>query len=284
MTRIAVIAPGAMGAGIGKRLVGNGAEVLTVLDGRSAASVARAQAAGMAGAPESALADADVILSIIPPGEALALAERLAPVLAGAERKPVYADCNAVSPQTVRRIEAVIAPTGASFADAGIIGGPPREGEPGPVLYVCGPGADSVASLAGFGLRVTKLDGPVGAASGLKMSYAGITKGITALGAAMILAATRFGAAEHLRQELAASQAPLLARFGRAIPDMYSKAYRWVAEMQEIADFAEEDAPARALYQAMAEFYAQLAAENQAGGESIAALDAFLQPSALPDR
>ena len=277
MKRIAILAPGAMGAGVGKRLVENGAEVLTLLEGRSAASVARAEAAGMRGVRDGDLADTDIILSIVPPGEARALAERLAPVLAGAGRKPVYADCNAVSPQTVQLIEAAIAPTGARFADAGIIGGPPREGEPGPVFYACGPGADGVAALAGFGLRVNTLDGPVGAASGLKMSYAGITKGITALGAAMILAATRFGAAEHLRGELAASQAPLLARFGRAIPDMYSKAYRWVAEMQEIADFAEEDPAARALYQAMADFYAHLAAENAAGGASIAALDAFLQ-------
>lgn len=47
MTVIAVIAPGAMGAAIGARLAGEGAEVWTVLSGRSPASVAHAAAAGM---------------------------------------------------------------------------------------------------------------------------------------------------------------------------------------------------------------------------------------------
>ena len=47
MTTIAVIAPGAMGAGIGMHLARHGARVVTSLDGRSAASRARAAAAGM---------------------------------------------------------------------------------------------------------------------------------------------------------------------------------------------------------------------------------------------
>ena len=248
-----------------------------MLDGRSAASAERARAAGIRAVDPTGIADSDLVLSIVPPGEALGLAERLAPLLAAARRKPAYADCNAVSPQTALRIQAVVAPTGARFADAGIIGGLPRDGEPGPVFYACGPGADAVASLGRFGLRVKPLDGLVGAASGLKMSYAGITKGITALGAAMILAASRFGAADELRQELADSQSALLARFDRAIPDMYPKAYRWVAEMQEIADFAGEDEAARDLYRAMARFYERLAAGHEAGGDEIAALDTFLR-------
>jgi 3-hydroxyisobutyrate dehydrogenase-like beta-hydroxyacid dehydrogenase len=79
------------------------------------------------------------------------------------------------------------------------------------------------------------LDGPVGAASALKMSYAGITKGLVALSSAMMLAATRAGAAEGLRRELERSQPQLLAWFSRMVPPMYDKAYRWVGEMEEIA-------------------------------------------------
>ena len=51
--------------------------------------------------------------------------------------------------------------------------------------------------------------GPIGAASAMKMSYAGITKGFTALGAAMMLAASRAGTAEALKAELSASQPAL---------------------------------------------------------------------------
>jgi L-threonate 2-dehydrogenase len=60
------------------------------------------------------------------------------------------------------------------------------------------------------GLDIRIVGGGMGAASALKMSYAGITKGLTALGAAMMLGATRAGVAEALHAELAASQPALL--------------------------------------------------------------------------
>ncbi|MEI9985679.1 MAG: NAD(P)-binding domain-containing protein [Aliidongia sp.] len=174
---IAVVAPGSMGAAIGRRLVERGAEVRTALAGRSAATRARAAAAGMVAAEPSGLAEAGFILSIVPPGEALALAESLVPVLTQATHKPLYVDCNAVSPDTVARIATVIAPTGCRFVDAGIIGGPPQPDAAGPVFYASGPDAGCLAALAEYGLEISLLDGPIGAASALKMSYAGITKG-----------------------------------------------------------------------------------------------------------
>ena len=273
---IAVIAPGAMGSGIARRLTEHGATVPTLLDGRSAATRARAQAAGMAAADEAAVARADIILSIVPPGEAAALAERLAPALRAATRKPVYVDCNAVNVDTVKAIAAIVAPTGSGFADGGIIGMPPVPGTPGPVLYLAGPAAKDLGVLADMGLRIRVLDGPVGAASALKMSYAGITKGLTGLAAAMILAASRDGAAPALHAELAESQPQLLARFGKGLPDMYAKAYRWVAEMREIAGFLGPDDPARLIYEGMAGLYERLAADAAGDKRDIAALDAFL--------
>jgi 3-hydroxyisobutyrate dehydrogenase-like beta-hydroxyacid dehydrogenase len=276
MPVIAVIAPGAMGAAVGARLVEHGAEVWTVLAGRSPASAARAKAAGMMDVDAQQVSAADIVLSIVPPGEALALARSLSPVLREAARKPVYADCNAVSPQTVAAIAAEVDAAGVRFVDAGIIGGPPKPGTPGPLIYTSGPHAPALAMLAQHGLRVSDLHGPVGAASGLKMSYAGITKGLTALASAMMLAATRFGAAPALAAELAASQPDLLKHLTRSVPDMYPKAYRWVAEMQEIAAFAGEDAPTRDIYTAIAALYAGLAQDAAGPKQEVGALDAFL--------
>jgi len=82
------------------------------------------------------------------------------------------------------------------------------------------------------------LDSPIGAASGLKLSYAGLTKGIHCLGAAMVAAASRDGLAGALRDELARSQPEFLARLERFIPAMFPKAYRWIAEMEQIADLS----------------------------------------------
>ena len=55
------------------------------------------------------------------------------------------------------------------------------------------------------------------AASAMKMSYAGITKGTQALGAAMLLAATRGGTADALFAELSSSQPQMLPWLKRSL-------------------------------------------------------------------
>ena len=256
---IAILAPGAMGSAVARRLSENGARVLTSLKGRSEATLKRAADAGMIGAEDDAIADADIILSIVPPGEALGLAQRLASSLFEASRKPVYVDCNAVSPETVVAIGRVIGPTGARFVDAGIIGGPPKQGYAGPVFYLSGEAAPDVLVLKDFGLELRVLDETIGTASALKMSYGGITKGLTALASAMILAASRAGVAPHLKRELSESQPQLSAWFERQVPSMFSKAYRWVAEMEEVSEFAGEDRAAREMFESYAALYRRLA-------------------------
>jgi len=274
---VAIVAAGAMGSGVAKRLREHGATVLTSLAGRSAASAERAKAAGMQAVDDARLMDADLFLSIVPPGEALALAQRFAPLLAAANRKPVYVDCNAVNPQTMSRIAEVVSATGTQFAAAGIIGPPPKPGSTNTKFYVSGPAAQDVAVLNDYGLIVRVLEGDVTAASALKMSYAGITKGFTALGAAMMLAAAREGSAEALKAELAESQGPLLAWLARQTPSMYGKAYRWVAELDEIAGFVGEDFPEHAMLNAAARLYDRLAQDVAGEKTEIAVLDRFVE-------
>jgi 3-hydroxyisobutyrate dehydrogenase-like beta-hydroxyacid dehydrogenase len=278
---VAILAQGAMGAGVAARLAAHGVTVLTNLDGRSAASAARAAAAGMQAVPLRSLAQADAVLSILPPDQAEATAATLAPILAAAPTPPLYADCNAISPETMGRIAALLGGRGLRVVDAGIIGGPPRDGYAGPVVYVSGPEAPGlVALLAGRGIDLRVMEEPIGAASALKMSYAGITKGLVAIGSAMMLAATRAGAADALRAELAVSQPALSAWFARMVPSMFDKAYRWAGEMQEIADFTHDDPGANAMYGGAAALYARIA--DPAAAEEIAALRAFLDGAAPP--
>lgn len=274
---IAIIAPGSMGAGVARRLTEHGVAVLTCLAGRSQQSIDRARAAGMREVDERQLMEADFLLSIVPPAEALALARRLGPLLAAANRKPVYADCNAVSPQTMLRIADTVAETGAPFVAAGIIGPPPKPGSNNTKFYASGPAAGELARLNDFGLIVRVLDGPLTAASALKMSYAGITKGFTALGAAMILAAGRAESAEALKAELAESQPALNGFLTRQMPSMYGKAYRWVAELDEIAQFVGKDHPEHAMLDAAAKLYQRIAADVAGDNEETGALDKFVK-------
>jgi 3-hydroxyisobutyrate dehydrogenase-like beta-hydroxyacid dehydrogenase len=272
---VAVIAPGMMGAAVGKRLADNRVKVLTSLEGRSDETAARAKAATMLAASDAEIAAADFILSILPPGDALALAERFQPALMASNAKAVFVDCNAINPLTVERVAAAIAPSGCPFVDAGIIGSPPKPGDAGPRFYASGAAAPRFADLRAYGLDIRVLDGALSAASALKMSYAGITKGTQAIGAAMMLAATRAGSAEALSAELQSSQKEMLAWFKRALAAMPPKAYRWVAEMHEIAGFVDEDPAAHELYKGAAHFYERIAEDFEADKKGVAALSAF---------
>jgi 3-hydroxyisobutyrate dehydrogenase-like beta-hydroxyacid dehydrogenase len=272
---VAVIAPGMMGSAVGKRLTAAGLEVRTLLAGRSEGTFRRAAAAGMRGVEPDRIVEADFILSIVPPAEALPLAESLAPALRAARHKPIYVDCNAVSPQTVLQIDRVVRETGAGFVDGGIIGPPPDPDSSKTRIYLSGPDAGKIAILSEYGLSMPVQPGPVGAASAMKMSYAGITKGFTALGAAMMLAATRAGTADALIAEMAVSQPALLKWLASQMPKMHSKAHRWVAEMEEIAAFVGADRPGAGFYAAAARLYEEIAVDFDGRRVETAALDAF---------
>ncbi len=266
MTTIAVIAMGEMGAGIGGRLARGGARVITSLEGRSAASVERAHKAGVAAATDAAIGQA----------EAQRVAELWVAAFADAPRKPVYLDCNAVSVDTAAQIAGIVSAGGMRFIDASIIGAPGRADTPGPALYLSGEQPDDVETLCGHGLRARSTGGAVGAASALKMAYAGINKGFSALAAAMVLAAREAGAAEALRTELGESVPLVLEHIGRTLPDMYSKAWRWDFEMQQVAQFAGADANLAKLYEGMAGFYATLGRDWDGERNAAAAIDEFL--------
>jgi 3-hydroxyisobutyrate dehydrogenase-like beta-hydroxyacid dehydrogenase len=229
-------------------------------------------------ADDDALIDgADFFLSIVPPGEAVALAQRFVPALTRAKKKPIYVDCNAISPATTVEIGAVLEPTGCPCVDAGIIGPPPPPNPTGTRFYVSGAAAKDVARLSEFGVPFLLLDGPVGAASALKMSYAGITKGFTAVAVAMILGATRAGSADALHRELELSQPHFLAWLSRQVPRMYPKAYRWVAEMEEIGHFLEDGTPGGDMFANVARLYRDIAdmARSPSAGDTVAQLSAF---------
>jgi 3-hydroxyisobutyrate dehydrogenase-like beta-hydroxyacid dehydrogenase len=179
----------------------------------------------------------------------------------------------------VLKIADEIAATGCSFVGAGIIGPPPKPGSTNTKIYASGPAARDFARLNDYGLIVRVLEGPMTAASALKMSYAGITKGFTALGTAMMLAATRGGSAKALRAELAESRPDLLRYLSNQVPSMYSKAYRWVAELDEIASFVGDERAEHEMLAAAARLYERIADDFEKDMNEIGALDRFLNKS-----
>ncbi|WP_110685450.1 NAD(P)-dependent oxidoreductase [Salinicola aestuarinus] len=262
-TTVALLAPGAMGAAIARRLTDHGVEVITSLVGRSDASVTRARDAGMRDVDLDELMRASLLLSVVPPAEAEALAVSLAPHLASAPTPPVYCDLNAVSTATLSRIEHVIRGAGAEFVDGGIIG-PPPSAEKTPRIYVAGEHSDLMTALNDAGLDVRALAGGCGSASALKLCFAGINKGMTALTTMMLIAAARSGAGSALRDELTERLPEVVTRIDEGIPDMLPKAWRWHPEMREIADFLDDSDPlnhnpaGRSTFEGFAALYEQL--------------------------
>jgi 3-hydroxyisobutyrate dehydrogenase-like beta-hydroxyacid dehydrogenase len=261
--RIGLIGTGEMGSAVGARLRANGVEVVTSLSGRSAASADRIARAGItvATSDDDVVAGSTFVLSIVPPGEAVAVAERYAPVIARMNGRTTFVDCNAIAPDTMAVVAGTV--SGAPCIDVGIVGGPPRDGYT-PKFYASGPDAGWLLALEDAGLAVRVLEGDIGLASAFKMCYAGISKGFTAIGTAMLAAAETHGLAGELEAELAESQPALKAWLDRQLPMMPPKAYRWVAEMHEIGR-STGDPAARAMYDAFADLYAAIARERGDG-------------------
>jgi 3-hydroxyisobutyrate dehydrogenase-like beta-hydroxyacid dehydrogenase len=261
MQTMAIMTPGDMGHAVGAQLRRHGLRVITNLEGRSARTRELAAQAGIepVADDQSLVREADALLAILVPAKALDLAQRIAPALERTGRALLYVECNAIAPESTRRAGAVIEAAGGRFVDAGIIGPPPRADGAGPRIYASGAHAQDLAALRDFGLDVRVIGPRVGDASAVKMCYAALTKGTTALLTQLSVAAERLGVSDVLRAELASSQAAMLERMRGEVPRMIPKAHRWVGEMAEIAATFEAAGLTPRTFEGAAELYAFVA-------------------------
>jgi hypothetical protein len=170
----------------------------------------------------------------------------------------------------------VLEAAGASYVDAGIIGPPPVPGA-SVRLYVCGGRANEIAALfQGCILQAITLEGPVGAASALKVCYAAWNKGATALLAAIRALAEQEGVDAALLAEWKISL-PDIPKRSEMVTVSARKAWRWIAEMEEIAASFEAAGLPAGFHLAAADIYRRLegfkdAAEKPSLAEITAAL------------
>jgi 3-hydroxyisobutyrate dehydrogenase-like beta-hydroxyacid dehydrogenase len=241
MTTVGIVSPGAMGSAVGAALLRGGARVVATAAGRSERTARLARAAGLELLPGLAevVAAADVVLSIVPPDQAEAVAAELS-------EARLLADLNAVSPATARRISAE--------ADGSISGPPPQQ--PGTTrIYLSGPRAPEVAALPFDGVDVVLVGDEVGAASAVKMSTASVYKGSIALLAQALRAADHYGVVDHVLGDLGEPADGA----GRRIARSAAKADRYVGEMHEIAAAQTAAGLEPALFEAMARVWAEIA-------------------------
>jgi 3-hydroxyisobutyrate dehydrogenase-like beta-hydroxyacid dehydrogenase len=125
---VAVVSPGAMGSALGVALARGGERVVATLAGRSERTARLAEQAGLELLPDlqTAVTEADVVLSVVPPAAAGAVAADLVRACEGSESAPLLVDLNAIAPETARGIAATAAERGLDVVDGSISGPPPR--------------------------------------------------------------------------------------------------------------------------------------------------------------
>jgi 3-hydroxyisobutyrate dehydrogenase-like beta-hydroxyacid dehydrogenase len=234
---VAVIGTGDMGSAVGAALARAGYRVVTAGEGRSSSSRQLAADAGIEDVRvlEAAVADASLVLSIVPPAAATTFAASAAAAMLNVGAQPVFAECNAVAPATVHAIERALAPTGAPFVDVGIVGRAPARDRERTRFYVSGASRAAVLELGVEELECIDLGDEIGIASALKMAYSSLNKGYDALLTTVLLAAERLGVRGPLMRELELSQAKALERMHARVPFLGSTAKRFAPEMAEIA-------------------------------------------------
>ena len=227
---VGLLHPGEMGAAVGAVLHQRGLRVLWASEGRSPETRERAEAAGLEDAGSAKeLAGSDVLLSVCPPHAALDVARSVG------RFEGLYVDGNAVAPATARKVAELVRTAGGELVDGGIVGSPPREAGT-TRLYLSGAQAGSIRELfAGSIVDARMVSDEVGAASAVKMAYAGWTKGTAALLLAIRELARAEGVEEALLEEWDLSLPELRDRYRRAARSADAKGWRWVGEMDEIA-------------------------------------------------
>ncbi|KAI1481980.1 6-phosphogluconate dehydrogenase C-terminal domain-like protein [Daldinia eschscholtzii] len=265
LAKIGIISIGDMGVGIAKLLVANGFSVATNAKGRSNDTIERAKSAQveLLDSDEALTQQCSVILSVVPPRDALATAQRIADALSGPLRRsdgltPLYfADLNAVSPSTVKRTASLFdrrSSLSVRFVDGSILGGPPApktnsssDGVEWALPRIPTSGPHKLSEIPDFGpklaatLNTRHVSPDIGAASGLKMCFASFSKGFTALAIQSFTTAHRLGVLSDLQGELQTLMPQRYELAEKGVVGMPPKAYRWVAEMEEIARTLSEE-------------------------------------------
>jgi 3-hydroxyisobutyrate dehydrogenase-like beta-hydroxyacid dehydrogenase len=265
---VAILSPGDMGHAVGRVLREHELRVVTCLTGRSARTRALSEQAGIEDVPDfnEMVRQSDVIMSMTVSEVVPQLCQEVADAIRATNADVLFAECNAIAPQLAQKLEPVITEAGGRFVDASIIGSPPRGGR-GPRFYTSGPRASEFEQLRDFGLDVRNIGPSTGQASGIKMCYAAMTKGSSALYSELLMAAQLLGLFDHLKAEFQNSQSEIYQRMERGLPGVPPKSRRWVSEMQEIEATFEHLGMTPNIFKGVADMY-RLIGDTELGEET----------------
>ena len=255
---VGVVSPGIMGSALGAALRRGGARVLATTAGRSARTTRLAERAGL-----ELVADLDevvqnsaVLLSVVPPQHARAIAADLVERACRLQVGVTLVDLNAITPVDVAGMEALAVDAHVDFVDGAVSGAPPDPHGPTTRILLSGPTAAGIAELPWTDVEVSVVGPKAGSASAAKMCTGGVRKGVTALVIQALLTAAEYGVLEPVEAELrrALQRDPLTEAELAA-----SKAWRFVPEMDAVADTQEAAGLDPATFRAIADVFRRTA-------------------------
>jgi 3-hydroxyisobutyrate dehydrogenase-like beta-hydroxyacid dehydrogenase len=166
--------------------------------------------------------------------------------------RPLLVDLNAVAPTDVVALAARASEAGLTFADGALSGAPPGTSDRRTRLLLAGPAVDQVAALPWTDVAVTVVGDRIGAASAAKMCTGGVRKGTTALLINALLTAAEYGVLDPVAAELrrALGRDPAVE-----VELAASKAWRFVPEMEAVAETQASAGLDPSAYRAIAEVF-----------------------------
>ncbi|MFE3318122.1 DUF1932 domain-containing protein [Nocardia sp. NPDC059195] len=232
---IGLLHPGNMGSAVGARLVAAGHTVLWHPVHRGSDTHRRAAAAGLMPCEDLAalLHRAETVLSICPSSAAIEVAE----AVSEHNYHGVYVDANAISPQQMEHIAALLSGAGAAVVDAAIAGPPPRDGRSAK-FFLSGPdearGRFRDLLVDDAALMAEELGETPGTASALKMALISYQRPARLLAALSYGLADHYGVTEALIAEAERTDIAILSDRS-ALSGVAARAWRWLPELHEVA-------------------------------------------------
>ena len=231
---IGILGIGEMGTAVAKLLHDNGVRVVTTLDGRSAKTKTNAVTAGVEdlGSLGEVVKVSDLVLSMLSSKVAQQVAHLVGKTAKDLGVHSLYGEFNAIAPTTIQAIEKDIGGS-MDVVDGGIVGGPTNLSAA--TFYLSGPRANEVAAISDFGFNTRVLGDVVGQASGMKLCYAGMTKGLSTMALDLLLAAATLRVDGPVLEQYQRSMPGVLQFVDRFVPGNPKRAVRRSEEMPEVA-------------------------------------------------
>jgi 3-hydroxyisobutyrate dehydrogenase-like beta-hydroxyacid dehydrogenase len=250
-----------MGRAVAATFLEDGWEVRTHLEGRGPSSRAAAAAAGLEVSPSlaAALDDADLVVSLVPPGAALEVARAVSEAAGAASRRPLYLDANSIAPATMAAVAHTVAAAGLECVDGTFVGSAADLGGR-TRLYLSGPRAAELAAALPGALKASALGPRLGAASAFKLAFAGFNKGLVALFLEVMSAGEASGRPDELLASLRAFYPGTMETLERLLPSYPRHAARRADEIAELAGWLADEGRDAAWAEAARDALARFAA------------------------